>query len=304
MDERDIKRLLHRLEGPTPRPETTRAIMDAARRATTPSTDRRKPGSRPLRWAVAASILLCVTAGIWLTAAREVLATVASDTLPVRRNDKITLLGRQAPLYAGDEIAATATSDIILNGRSKVRIDAGALLRLHPPRSGERARLALRKGRIFLRVSQAQGAFIVAATAEVSVLGTNFGVEEQNGLTSVHVLSGSVALRSGGQELTLDRGRSGKARNRGVPVETTTDPNFALLWARDATLLENRPLGEVLDWLAANSSYRFQTPAHLRTSVKVTVAIGDEPVPEVLTALMLTCNLRHNIEGYNVQIRE
>jgi len=312
MNERDIEKLLQRLEGPAPRPETTRAVMELARKSAAPSTTaamhsvKARAFRARLRWAVAALVLISVATGVgvWLRGGKTVLATVASDALQVRRDGQALTLNREAPLYAGDEIAAETESDILLKDQSTVRIDTGTLLRLDPPRKGERARLALEKGRVFLSVSPAEGAFLVSASAEVRVVGTRFGVVEDNGLTSVHVLSGRVALQSAGAELTLERGRSGEARKDNAPVETAADPDDALLWARDMIFFENRPLGEVLDWLADNSSYRFEASEDLRARIQVSVAVGDEPIPDIVRALALTCGLRHEFDGHDVTITE
>jgi len=349
MTTREPDGLLRSFQGPQPRPETTRAILDAARAAAASASEvssaepkQRKAGRptradrhRPLRWiaaglaAAAAIVLAALTvpfggkldvrpddgkAGVAATgglAATRMSRSGASEQLA---------LDIGAPLYAGDDLAASARADIFLADRSTLRVDRGVRLTIEsasfaaqgdarsqsPPSPGGAAvrgevRLVLKAGRVFLRVPPG-GPFVVAASAEVRVAGTAFGLEESAGRTSVSVIDGSVSLASAGQSVELSRGQSGEARRDGPPSRTLADPDRSVLWARDPTRFEEQPLADVLDWITRNSSYRFTVVPESLRQTRVSLAVMDEPMQQVVEALSLACGLNVSFNGFDVTI--
>lgn len=316
MDDREMEDLLRSFEGPEPSPETTRKVMDTARR---PPVDRSKaagglwhvgaPRARARRaYLAAAAIAACAlfAASIWwvLSARREPVGAMLSDGATVRRGGSETALLRDAPLFAGDELTASERTEFRLNDGSAVKLDRGAFLAIVRPPESARARLRLKEGRVFLRVAKGGGEFAVAGSAEVRVLGTCFGVEEKDGRTTVSVWEGLVALRTGAGEIQVARGHSGSASAGAPPEKASADPNDALLWAREVARFERRPLGEVLDWIAANSTFRFDVPGKAREEQIVSVSVAEEPMRQVVEALMLSCNLPYSFDGNDVKVRE
>jgi len=319
MNDRDVENLLLCYEGPQPRPETTRAITDAARKAL-PAKAKAPTPARPkrlLRFALpAAAACLCLAVVIRLLLFPEApdsaeragtvavqLGAVASPSINVQRNGKTITLAREAALFAGDELAPVRRADIALADGSTVRLDKGTRLKLHKTPEGERARLGLESGRIFLRVAEAPGDFIVLAGIEVRVIGTSFGVDRNNRATSVDVIAGRVAVGSGDEQIELTRGESAAAPEGGPPAKTTADPNPAVAWARDAQRFEGRPLGEVLDWISSNSTYRFDAPPQI-TEIRVNVTVADQPMRELIESLALACDLRHSVTDHDVTLRK
>ena len=108
---------------------------------------------------------------------------------------------------------------------------------------------------------------------------------------------------SGRKGIELERGQSGAAREGAAPELTSDNPNKALRWARDPVRFKDRPLGEVLDWLSRNSSYRFSAPPAVR-EMRVSVVISDEPMLEIIDAMMLTCNLTRDVQGNDITINK
>ncbi|HUW34574.1 MAG TPA: FecR domain-containing protein [Planctomycetota bacterium] len=352
MNRNDPEELLRAFEGPQPRPETTRAIMDAAREAIRPAPvapprpqrlarDQRavavRRPRRVIRWpfAAAAAIVIAAAAGVLLHtfAARrtrdrdtsplpttaDTIATVKSAGLRRLRGPDLLPLPVGAPLRNGDQLTAVTRADIAFIDGSTVRVDRGARLAVtwvqpdgpptlpagSPLRPGDqsgRPHIELTAGRIFVRVPPGNGTFTVSASAAVRVAGTIFGVEERNDRTAVNVLDGRVSVESAGTAIELTRGESGSAPLGQAPVADADDPNRALAWARDPTKFEERPLGEVLDWLEQNSSFRFTvTPGALR-QVRVNLAVMDEPMQQVVEALSLACGLNVAINESDVAI--
>ncbi len=313
MDEREIEDMIRSFEGPQPSPETTRRILQAAR----PAREVRQPGSasriavlkntsRSGRWVYAlCAACFCAAAALWLfrTSTPEAVATLLSDEARVQRGGAALTLLRNESVLAGDRILTTALTRCRMLDNSDVKIDKGASIVFERPGGSERAHLHLESGRVLLRVSKSPGDFIVAGSAAVRVVGTCFGVDEKEGRTSVSVLEGVVALKTTGDELKLTRGQSGAASAATVPELTPGDPNAALLWARETVRFDERPLGEVLSWIAANSSYRFDT-TQFKSQHLVTVAVGEEPIRQVIEALLLSCNLDYTIQDQIVTVRE
>ena len=373
MNRNDPEELLRAFEGPEPRPETTRAIIDAAREAIRPTAaapvapSKSEPAGgrhravsahgprRAIRWAIpaaAASIAVAAIAGMLLhsmydrrTRGRQIepspaksgrgpIAAAKSDGLRRLRGTEWIPLPAGAPLNDGDQLSASARADLAFNDGSSVRVDrdarltikwalpAGTQAQTHTdghgldgqhgqdaasedsstPAATGRPHVELAAGRIFLRVARGNGTFTVSASAAVRVVGTIFGVEERNNRTSVNVLDGRVAVESAGTAIELARGQSGSAALGLPPAIVADDPDKVTAWARDPTKFEEPPLGEVLDWLESNSSFRFTvTPGALRQT-RVNLSVMDEPMQQVVEALSLACGLNVAIDGPDVAI--
>jgi ferric-dicitrate binding protein FerR (iron transport regulator) len=112
-----------------------------------------------------------------------------------------------------------------------------------------------------------------------------------------------VRLGTDAGQIELGRGEAARAAAGAAPVRTSDAPSEALAWARDWTRFEDRPLGEVLDWIASNSPYRFDAPAEVRAQ-RVSIAIADEPVSCVLTTLLISCNLHRSNNNNDVSIQQ
>ncbi|NQT19096.1 MAG: FecR domain-containing protein [Planctomycetes bacterium] len=318
----DIEKLLQSFEGPDPPREVRPAMMAVARaqaKINAKAAARRARSSLIRRWmAVAAAVAAVVVAGLALrpqpkepqpeppSVVRDgtgAIGSVESDSLAAHRDGKMIQLKNGDKLYAEDKLRPENRSDVRLSDGSLARIDGGSELTLQKPDPGERVHLRLATGRVFLRAAKAQGEFIVAASARVRALGTTFGVSELDGTTSVNVIDGKVALESGGKRIELERGQSGAATEGTAPELTSDNPNQALRWARDPVRFKDRPLGEVLDWLSRNSSFRFSAPPAVR-QMRVSVVISDEPMLEIIDAMMLTCNLTRDVQGNDITIRK
>jgi len=311
-----IEQLLQSYEGPEPSPEVRRSLMAVARaqaHVNAHEAARKARRRRNARWmCLAAMLAVSAVAAVVLwpnqptrgpaqAQAVAALGAVECDDLPVERDGRSLTLGRGSQLYAADRLAPAKRSDVRLSDGSLVRIDGGAKLFLTAPDATQRALLELEAGRIFLRVSDAAGEFIVSAGARVSVVGTAFGVSRQAGTTAVDVIEGKVIFESDGAKIELERGQSGAAREGGPPALAGADPNAELRWARDAIQFHNRPLGEVLDWISRNSSYRFTAAPAVR-EIRVSVTIDDKPMLDSIDAMMLACGLLHDVRGNDITI--
>jgi ferric-dicitrate binding protein FerR (iron transport regulator) len=305
----DIEVLLRSLVGPSPSPGTTGAVMVAARRALDAHAQARPQRRRRLvLWGgltTTACVGLALAVALWVrpqpASTSEGLGTVAAGPIEVRRGAEQLALAAGDVLYPGDLLAPTKRADVRLADGASIALDAGARLLLHPLIEGERARLALSAGRIFLRVpAGGAGRFLVEGSAAVEVTGTIFGVREMGTETSVSVFDGQVTLRSGGASVDLGRGQSGAGGESVKPHRTDVDPGKALLWAREPVVFADQPLADVLDWIEANSSFRFGLDPQLLSTHTVTVTVSNEPMRQVIDAVLLACGLDYRIDDWTV----
>jgi ferric-dicitrate binding protein FerR (iron transport regulator) len=293
------------------RPELARQVFEAARMhrslqiclgpAAQPGAWARLRSRRIPVLALAAAAALVLGVVVWQTVVEGRRAT--SDPAPaavgqaqsagllLTRDTRETALAAGALLFAGDSLRAGTRADLVLVDGSSVRLDRGTALGIAVPEPGERAHLELGAGRIFLRVTPAPGRFRIAAgAAAVEVLGTVFGVARADGGAEASVYEGRVRVGTGAGQLEIGRGESARADAGAAPVKLAGNPVEMLAWARDWTRFEDRPLGDVLDWIAANSPYRFTASAAVRAR-RVSVAIADEPMQRTLETLLITCRL-------------
>ena len=314
MNDGEIEELLRSYDGPEPRPETRAAVMDAARgvkrrREPTATVEpvTLPPRRRKRRWplAVAAAAVLLLAAGLcWKLAqpSPECLGRALENGMLAERCGSSTALAKGQPLLAGDRLSAPRGGLVELSDGSTVKLDSATELVIEEPAGKQRARLSLTAGRILVRASHLQGEFMVLGSAKVSVLGTVFGVAEDSGRTRVGVLRGRVALASAGSSLELTRGKSGNASATAEPSATADDPDVMLGWARVGKTFHDRPLSEVLDWIADSSSYRFEIDDVRRIERTVTVTVGDEPVRALIDRILAGCSIRYSIAARNVKI--
>jgi ferric-dicitrate binding protein FerR (iron transport regulator) len=254
----------------------------------------------PALAAAAAALVLGLL--LWHPAAAQPIGQTQGPGLFVTRDQRERALAAGDALFAGDRLRAGSRADLALVDGSTVRLDAGTVLTLARLEPEERAGLELATGRIFLRVTQAPGRFRVAAgAATVEVLGTVFGVTRTDGGALASVYEGRVRVGTGAGALELGRGEAARADAGAAPVLTADSPAELLAWARDWTRFEDRPLGEVLDWIAANSPYRFTASAAVRARL-VSIAIADEPLSRPLETLLIACNLARTNRDHDVVI--
>ncbi|HYG76080.1 MAG TPA: FecR domain-containing protein [Planctomycetota bacterium] len=330
INEEQIERQLKASTGPVPRPETLEAILarvrngevsrsthvdipttqvaasDAAANASGPRVFLAQAPQRGwrMRHTLAAAAILLVLLGWQFLSVQKppVIGFAQSEGLLVTRDGAQHTLVSDEPLYANDSVLAKKRADIRLTDGSSVRLDQNTTLKIAAVEPDERVRLQVTVGRIFLRVAKATGRFRVQAGAtHIEVLGTVFGVSVSKDSATTSVYEGQVRMEAPAGRLELGRGDSGLASGDSAPTRTDIDPAIALAWARDWTRFQNRPLGEVLNWIETNSAFRFTAAGEIRQQ-PVTIAIDQEPMIRVVETLMLSLNLRYSARDNDVTI--
>ncbi len=289
--------------------ETDEAFVKRVMESVSQPAPRRKPVRR-MRWLAAAALLATVIALPFLlkkrrptpiTVERPVqVATIGSETATVQRKNAVQTLSKGDVLTSADVVQNSAL--LLLADGSTAKLDTGSRLGFAKPDGGKRMHLKLLTGRIFLRVAKTDGRFVVEADATVEVKGTVFGVTRQPGGTDVSVFEGKVSVSNAGTSLDIERGQSASAASGQAPKLSDTDPNVALLWARDWTRFENRPIIDVFLWIEDNSRYKLRFDPDRLKDKTVTIAISDEPVEQVLEQLAVACGLDLQIDGNKITV--
>ena len=333
MTDDTLEQLLRESGGQQPRPQTTEAVFNAAREsaARPPSpvaetaaaciAPQKKAGGPNLvvygvrpraRWpwvlGAAAALVMLAAAGMaaWLMQPAPLMHAgkiAAGPLLVERRGQRLTLQAGEE-LYIGDALHAAAMVRIELKDGSRLKADTDTRMVLAQPKPGERVRITLHNGRTFVRAAKAPDAFIIDAGATVRVVGTAFGVAAHPEGAEINVLEGAVAVENAGAVLHVTRGESAVAANGVPPQMAKSDANLALLWAREYTTFDQRPLREVLHWIEANSSYRIDLPASVQER-SVSISIAAEPPRQMIETVLISCGLsNYRISGFDVIVRE
>ncbi len=307
MDENQIKEILQAGQGPSPRTETRRRIMEDASfflQESTGSPDVIRMRYHLFHWKhVAALFLFAAFAGaVILHIMNRPRDTVVSGSLALSQNARQALTPGQ-PIPEEQTLTAMLKTTCLLKEGTEMIVDGGSEFVVADPERGERMRVRLKKGKIFLRVSKAPGIFMIEGNSgQVQVLGTIFGVEEKKDSTAVSVFKGCVAVESAGKDIELTSGQSARADKTAPPVMTDVDPNLALLWARDSKEFNAASLGEILDWIEDNSSYEFSVPTALKKE-KVSITISEDPMVQVIDVLFAVCGASYTIKGNLVELQ-
>jgi ferric-dicitrate binding protein FerR (iron transport regulator) len=250
---------------------------------------------------IAAALAAAVLLAVLLT--RPEARLLAGEAEAVRGERTVRLMPGD-PIREHDTVTAVGIATCRLWDASTVKLDDGSSAVLTRGGWSERARLVLRGGRLFVRVTESPGTFVVSTSSgDVEVLGTVFGVAERKGLTAVSIYHGRVAVRSAKGELVVAGGNSAQVSEGRKPVLTEVDPNQALRWARESAEFRHRALGEIVEWIEANSKYRIDADPALLAE-RITITIPDiVPMIDVIAVLGLTCDAEYTLEGNAVELR-
>ncbi len=266
---------------------------------------------RPLL-AMAASLLLVVTA-IWLyRSGRQPLATAAVATVELLRAEGATesRFGVGDQLAAGTEISTIGDSPIrvalrMASGHS-IRVDSDSRVRL-----ASAQRLELERGAVYID-SGAEGASdgleIGTPLGTVREIGTQYEVRLNGGMR-VRVREGSVSVDHSGGTFSASRGEQLLVDSGGEVVRspvTLTGPTWS--WVLDTAPspdIEGRSLGAYLDWIARETGWQIAyEEASLERYATETVygSIEGMTPEESLRAVLSSSGLGYRLDGETLVI--
>lgn len=307
MDENQIKEIIQAGKGPGSRPETRQKILEQAdlflhQNAQNPNVIRIKHPMFHWKHVAALFIFAALVGAVIFHVINRPRNTLVSGSLVLIEGRRRALMPGQ-PIPEQKTLAAVLKTKCLLKEGTEMIVDSRSEFVVADPGRGERMRVRLKKGRVFLRVSKVPGIFMIEGNnGQIQVKGTIFGVEEKGSATAVSVFKGCVAVESGGKDIELNSGQSARADKTDPPVLTDVDPNLALLWARDSKEFNAASLGEILDWIEDNSSYEFSVPTALKKE-KVSITISEDPMAQVIDVLFAVCGAPYTINGNLVNVQ-
>ncbi|GLK89556.1 FecR family protein [Pseudomonas turukhanskensis] len=175
-------------------------------------------------------------------------------------------------------------SELTLNGNSAVNIDF----------DGERRHIQLLRGEVLVEVAHdpARPFIVETEQGQVRALGTRFVVKRENGSTLLTMIESrtAVSAHDSPDSKMVDAGQQARIAHDQVQLLGTVDgPRFDNAWQRHQLLVEDRPLGEVLEQLANQRSgylyYDAAALAGLRVSAVLPLDDSDRALQLIADAL-------------------
>lgn len=170
---------------------------------------------------------------------------------------------------------AGSQSEIALAGGVTVRLNYASELTYTPSKKVREVEL---KGEAFISVPDgAAHNFVVKTEAGVvRDLGTEFNVRARQGMTSVTVTKGRVALGTDDAQVTLTAGQESSVAVGGVPTPPTkVDVTDALGWMGRRLTFFDQPLAQVAQELEYRYGVAFKVANNLR-STRITAKISPD----------------------------
>jgi ferric-dicitrate binding protein FerR (iron transport regulator) len=277
-----------------------------------------RPARRWMPFAAAAAVVLLVVAASapFLLknggATSEVFATLArSEGTGVARVNswwKDDTLAPGANVRGGNDYQAHGASLLALVGGGNVRVAAGTQFKV----LSENA-LLLERGEIYVDIPPGQhlGPKFVAITGagEFRHVGTQFSLAVTDGATRLRVREGRVQWRAADGESTVPAGT--EVRIDGAQVVRTSIDSAGEHWAWTETLapeidIENRPLGEFLDWCARETGRQLviadQGTRQQVDSIRMHGSVRGLTPLQALKAVMSSTSLRFDLPAGVIRV--
>jgi transmembrane sensor len=175
-------------------------------------------------------------------------------------------------------------SELTLNGNSAVNIDF----------DGERRHIQLLRGEVLVEVAHdpARPFIVETEQGQVRALGTRFVVKRENGSTLLTMIESRTAVSAHDSQDSkrVDAGQQARIADHQVQLLGNVDSTrFNDAWQRHQLLVEDRPLGEVLEQLANQRSgylyYDTTALAGLRVSAVLPLDDSDRALQLIAEAL-------------------
>ena len=160
----------------------------------------------------------------------------------------------QQPTVASGYAQQTAVS---LPDQSQVTLNAGSEIFYDEDHWGEDRRVRL-QGEAYFKVAKGQTFTVETEVGQVTVLGTEFNVQQRNGVFIVSCYEGLVRVDHGGQQVQLPAGT--RFRMVGNEIETgSVAPGTLPSWMRDESSFTSMPLSFVLNEFERQFDMRVST---------------------------------------------
>ena len=225
----------------------------------------------PMRklWRVAAAIaVIFVTSYLYISTLDESVSTQYAERYEVRLPDN---------------------SEIILNADSRIT---------YSEKNWDKERNISLQGEAFFKVAKGQKFTVATNDGLVTVLGTQFNVENRTGFFEVTCYEGLVSVTFNGKETKLPAGNSFIAINGNV-LNTESPVNTTPSWMSNESTFKSIPLNYVLDEFERQYNIEVKTE-NVNLEQLFTGSFSNTNINLALQSISTPSQIKYELEGNNV----
>lgn len=285
---------------------------------------RAQTGGAPRRqWiprAAAAAVAVLALGAVWQFWMRGAGDTDGASMAQLARADgagivEVRALWRDAALGVGSELRSG--SDFEARGGSLLKLHGGGNVRVAPNSTFEvlsANSVRLDRGEMYVDIppgAHADASFVaVTGAGEFRHLGTQFAIAVVNGTTRLRVREGQVQWHAPDGDSTLPAGTE-VLIDRHMNVTRGAIESTGQQWAWTEAMtpeidIDNRPLGEFLDWFARETGRRLVvadvTTQHQIDSIRMHGSVHGLTPMQALKAVMASTSLRFDLPAGAIRV--
>jgi transmembrane sensor len=246
----------------------------------------------------------------WRYAAVAVLLMISSLTYFQAQEAGIFPWGRQAAEWVTLAVGSGDRDEITLSDGTRIRLDAGSILRYPEAFDGEERTVFLSGEGYFEVTSDVEKPFVVHADhAVVEVLGTRFNVRawQVEHRVTVSVVEGKVALgseRRVPEAVEIAKGQTSTLLKTGLPSEPRSiDIDRHLGWMHQEAFFDSVPLQEILNQLERWYDVRFVLEDTAIAAEQLTMHIQTDSLDDALELISALTDLDCERTGRSVRLK-
>jgi ferric-dicitrate binding protein FerR (iron transport regulator) len=191
------------------------------------------------------------------------------------------------------EVVLPDSSELLLNAESQVSYDK---------KNWNKKRNIILQGEAFFKVSKGNTFTVTTDQGIVTVLGTQFNVENREGFFEVSCFEGLVSVTYDGQETKLPAGNSMIVVN-GKSSKSSVVINGNPSWMQDESSFESIPLHYVLAELQRQHNITVKSKG-VDTNMLFTGSFSNTDTDLALKSISIPLQIKFTLEGSNVQFYE
>ncbi|MGB5361110.1 MAG: FecR family protein [Eudoraea sp.] len=188
-----------------------------------------------------------------------------------------------------NEVRLPDNSEIILNADSKIT---------YSEKNWDKERNISLQGEAFFKVAKGQKFTVATNDGLVTVLGTQFNVENRKGFFEVSCYEGLVSVIFNGKETKLPAGNSFIAINGNV-LKTETPANTTPSWMSNESTFKSIPLNYVLDEFERQYNVEVKTQ-NVNLEQLFTGSFSNTNINLALQSISTPSQIKYELEGNNV----
>jgi transmembrane sensor len=188
-----------------------------------------------------------------------------------------------------NEVRLPDNSEIILNADSRIT---------YSEKNWDKERNISLQGEAFFKVAKGQKFTVATNAGLVTVLGTQFNVENRKGFFEVTCYEGLVSVIFNGKETKLPAGNSFIAIN-GKVVKTESPANTTPSWMGNESTFKSIPLNYVLDEFERQYNIEVKTE-NVNLEQLFTGSFSNTNINLALQSISTPSQIKYELEGNNV----